>query len=96
MGVLLRNPRYIPTFPILCLAAEYSERAYANPTGREKETQVFLDADWRNRRKAMVIKSVPMDDMNLVVLAIRGSDSFMDWAVNFDTHPVSPEGFLVG
>ena len=45
--------------------------------------------------KAMVIKSVPIDDMNCVVFAIRGSQTFMDWAVNVNSAPVSPEGFLV-
>lgn len=42
----------------------------------------------------MVIKSVPIDDMNVVVFAIRGSQTFMDWAVNLKSAPSSPEGFL--
>ena len=45
--------------------------------------------------KAMVLKSVPIDDMNTVVFAIRGSQTFMDWAVNLKSAPASPEGFLV-
>jgi hypothetical protein len=43
----------------------------------------------------MVLKSIPIDDMNTVVFAIRGSQTFMDWAVNFRPAPSSPEGFLV-
>lgn len=43
----------------------------------------------------MVIKSVPIDDMNTVVFAIRGSQTFMDWAVNLNSAPASPNGFLV-
>lgn len=43
----------------------------------------------------MVIKSVPIDDMNIVVFAIRGSQTFMDWAVNLNSAPVSPSEFLV-
>lgn len=43
----------------------------------------------------MVIKSVPIDDMNVVIFAIRGSQTFMDWAVNLNSAPVSPSGFLV-
>lgn len=43
----------------------------------------------------MVIKSMPIDDMNCVVFAIRGSQTFMDWAVNLDSSPVSPNDFLV-
>ena len=45
--------------------------------------------------KAMVIKSVPVDDMNTIVFAIRGSQTFMDWAVNLNSAPVSPGEFLV-
>lgn len=83
----------MPTFPLLCLAAQYSERVYTKPSGQEKE--VHLDADWRLGTKAMVIKSVPMDDMNTIVFAIRGTQTFMDWAVNLNSAPASPEGFLV-
>lgn len=83
---------YMPTFPLLCLAAQYSERVYTKPSGQEKE--VHLDADWRSGTKAMVIKSVPMDDMNTIVFAIRGTQTFMDWAVNLNSAPASPEGFL--
>lgn len=43
----------------------------------------------------MVIKSVPMDDMSVIVFAIRGTATFMDWAVNFNMEPTSPVGFLV-
>ncbi len=82
------------TFPILCLAAQYSERVYVKPGGRERETHV--DSDWRMGTKAMVIKSVSMDDMNTIVFAIRGTQTFMDWAVNLRSAPESPEGFLVG
>ncbi|KAH8588974.1 Alpha/Beta hydrolase protein [Bisporella sp. PMI_857] len=83
---------YIPTFPLLCLAAQYSERVYTKPAGQERETHV--DSDWRMGTKAMVIKSVPMDDMNVIVFAIRGTQTFMDWAVNLKSAPVSPQGFL--
>jgi hypothetical protein len=43
----------------------------------------------------MVIKSIPMDDMDTLVFAIRGSQTFMDWAVNLNSAPASPSGFLV-
>jgi hypothetical protein len=89
----LTYDRYIPTFPLLCLAAQYSERVYTKPSGQEKETHV--DSDWRMGTKAMVIKSVPMDDMNTIVFAIRGTQTFMDWAVNLKSAPVAPTGFLV-
>lgn len=83
----------MPTYPLLCLAAQYSERVYTRPTGKERDTHV--DADWKNGTKAMVLKSVPMDDMSTIVFAIRGSQTFMDWAVNLNSAPASAEGFLV-
>ncbi|KAK3328562.1 Alpha/Beta hydrolase protein [Cercophora scortea] len=83
---------YIPTYPLLCLAAQYSERVYERPRGAERDAHV--DADWRAGTKAMVIKSVPMDYMNTIVFAIRGTATFMDWAVNLNTEPTSPLGFL--
>ncbi|KAI9815503.1 MAG: hypothetical protein M1827_002637 [Pycnora praestabilis] len=83
---------YMPTYPLLCLAAQYSQRVYTKPAGAERETHV--DADWKLGTKAMVIKSVPIDDMNTVVFAVRGSQTFMDWAVNLNSTPATPEGFL--
>ncbi|KAK0636386.1 Alpha/Beta hydrolase protein [Bombardia bombarda] len=83
---------YIPNYPLLCLAAQYSERVYERPTGAERDAHV--DADWRTGTKAMVIKSVPMDYMNTIVFAIRGTATFMDWAVNLNMAPASPIGFL--
>ncbi|KAH0544914.1 hypothetical protein FGG08_000994 [Glutinoglossum americanum] len=83
---------YLPTYPLLCLAASYSQRVYVKPTSSERETHV--NADWRMGTKAMVIKSVPIDNINTVVFAIRGSQTFMDWAVNLNSAPASPSGFL--
>lgn len=85
--------RYLPSYPLVCLAAQYSQRAYMKPTGKEREAHV--DANWRMGTKAMVIKSIPIDEQNTVVFAIRGSQTFMDWAVNLNSSPVSPSGFLV-
>ncbi|KAL1838491.1 hypothetical protein VTJ49DRAFT_2629 [Mycothermus thermophilus] len=85
--------RYIPTYPLLCLAAQYSERVYDPPSSRA-ERDTHINASWFSGTKAMVIKSVPMDYMNTIVFAIRGTATFMDWAVNLDTTPTSPRGFL--
>lgn len=84
---------YIPTWPLLCLAAQYSEKVYEKARGKERDVQI--EGDRRNGGKTMVIKSVPMDHMNTIVFAIRGTSTFMDWAVNLNTEPVSPVGFLV-
>ncbi|KAJ0164395.1 hypothetical protein CTA2_1090 [Colletotrichum tanaceti] len=83
---------YMPTWPLLCLAAQYAERVYEQPRGAERDAHV--SADWKTGTKAMVIKSVPMDHMDTIVFAIRGSATFMDWAVNLNTAPASPAGFL--
>ena len=86
---------YMPTWPLLCLAAQYSRDAYQKPKYPE-ERNTFMDASCKLGTKAMVIKSVPKDDLNVIVFAIRGTSllSFGDWAVNWHTAPASPEGFL--
>ncbi|KAF2465757.1 alpha/beta-hydrolase [Lindgomyces ingoldianus] len=85
---------YMPTYPLLCLAATYSLRVYTPPAPRTAEQETHVPSDWRSGTKAMVLKSIPIDDMNIVVFAIRGSQTFMDWAVNFRPAPSSPSGFL--
>lgn len=86
---------YMPTYPLLCLAATYSDQVYDSSKSKANETKAYISSDWRNGTKAMVLKSLPVDDMNTVVFAIRGSQmNFMDWAVNYNTSPTSPEGFL--
>ena len=84
--------RYLASYRLLSLAAQYSDRAYLQPQGAER--YAHIDADWRTGTKAMVIKSVPMDDANTIVFAIRGTANFMDWAVNLNMAPASPTGFL--
>jgi hypothetical protein len=83
---------YPPTYPLLQLAAKYSRRVYDKPSGRERHS--YVDSDWRHGTKAMVVKSLPIDDKNTIVFAIRGTQSFLDWAVNVKTAPTSPAGFL--
>ncbi|KIW77926.1 hypothetical protein Z517_07759 [Fonsecaea pedrosoi CBS 271.37] len=86
---------YIPTWPLLCLAAQYSNSAYVSPQS-SAERKDFVSADGRLGTKAMVIKSIPCDDKKTIVFAIRGTSFFSvrDWGVNLDTEPVSPVGFL--
>lgn len=80
------------TWRLLCTAARYSLSVYDSPSGAERETHV--SSDWLTGTKAMCIKSVPMDDASTIVFAIRGTASFMDWAVNLKAEPRSPDGFL--
>jgi len=87
---------YIPTYPLLCLAAAYSDRVYAPVPAAlpSTDTETHIPADWRSGTKAMILKSLPRDDMNTIVFAIRGSQTFMDWAVNYRSEPSSPKEFL--
>ncbi|KAM3471307.1 hypothetical protein MY5147_005891 [Beauveria neobassiana] len=84
---------YMPTWPLLCLAAQYSSQVYA-PDMQGQDEETYTASDWRAGTKAMCIKSVPMDHAAAVVFAIRGTSSFMDWAVNLSTELSSPENFL--
>ncbi|KAJ5108147.1 hypothetical protein N7456_004822, partial [Penicillium angulare] len=83
---------YPATYPLLQLAAQYSRRVYDKPNNRERSS--YVHSDWLNGTKAMVIKSLPVDNMNTILFAIRGTQSFMDWTVNMNMAPVSPSGFL--
>jgi len=84
---------YLPTYPLLCLAAQYSACAYSSPRLRS-EKKDFISG--RRGSKAMVIKSIPCDDQKTLVFAIRGTStlSVRDWGVNLQTEPTSPTGFL--
>ena len=86
---------YIPTWPMICLAAQYSASAYKTPQSSH-ERNAFVSADARLGTKAMVMKSVPCDDKKTLVFAIRGTStlSLRDWNVNLHTAPVTPAGFL--
>lgn len=84
--------KHTPTYTLLRLAAQYSRQVYQKPVGQER--QCYIGADWVHGTKAMVIKSIPLDDLNTIVFAIRGTQSFHDWAINIKTDPTSPTGFL--
>ncbi|EME85176.1 uncharacterized protein MYCFIDRAFT_47415 [Pseudocercospora fijiensis CIRAD86] len=85
---------YMPTWQIICMAAQASVDVYRRPRRDEKED--FVQADWRQGTKAMAIKSRQLEDKNLIVLAIRGSKTWnaIDWLVNFNAAPTEPTGFL--
>ena len=90
---LSKHSSYMPTYPLLCLAAQYSAQVYSKPSAAS-ESSTHISADWRLGTKAMVIKSVPIDASSTIVFAIRGSQTFMDWAVNLNSTPASPRDFL--
>ncbi|WEW57001.1 hypothetical protein PRK78_002460 [Emydomyces testavorans] len=84
----------LPIWPMLCLAAQFSQRAYSMPSESERET--FVEADVLGGTNAMVIKSVALDHIDLVVLSIRGTNytSFKDWASDMTLEPEPATGFL--
>lgn len=95
-----RLPPYIPpfkayleTWQLFLRAANASVAAYNGPVSGERKD--YVQADSRQGTKAMVLKSITMDDKKLIVIAIRGSQwNCRDWAVNFDSEPSPPDGFL--
>ena len=82
---------YMASWPLVCLAAEYSLNAYKN-----LRDSSHVNANIKLGTKAMVIKSVPLDDAGLIIFAIRGTSllSPRDWNINMSTTPISPAGFL--
>ncbi|KAF2763280.1 alpha/beta-hydrolase [Pseudovirgaria hyperparasitica] len=79
----------IACWPLINLAAKYSEKVYTDPQARaEKKMYVSAGA------KPMFMKSVTRDDQKVVILAIRGTKRFKDWCVNFRDRGVDPKGFL--
>jgi hypothetical protein len=82
----------MPTWPLLCLAAQYSHHVYNIP--KQDELSTYIPSSLRNKTKAMRIKSVSMDDARAIIFAIRGTASFSDWAVNLNMAPSPPTGFL--
>lgn len=84
---------YVPTWQLFCKAASASAAVYKRPTRGERED--YVEANWRQGTKAMVLKSTPLDESNVIVIAIRGSQwNAIDWAVNFTIEPTEPTGFL--
>lgn len=84
---------YFETWRLICRAARSSAQVYQRPQRDQREH--YIAADWRHRTKAMVLKSTPLDDQNLIVFSIRGSQmKFVDWNVNLQPAPTAPEGFL--
>ncbi|RDA88887.1 hypothetical protein CP532_5511 [Ophiocordyceps camponoti-leonardi (nom. inval.)] len=83
------------TWPLICLAAQCSLRVYSPPSSAlERRRSVLVPADRRSGSKAMYIRSVPADAAGTVVLAVRGTASLADWAVNLRSEPTEPTGFL--
>ncbi|KAI9675446.1 MAG: hypothetical protein M1817_001351 [Caeruleum heppii] len=85
---------HLPIYPLICLAAQHSRNVYNPPNTSSASRSLHIPADWRMGTKAMTLTSVPLDKLSTVIFAIRGSQTFMDWAVNLNASPQSPAGFL--
>lgn len=84
---------YLETWRLIGLAARASANVYARP--KKDESEHFFAADPKNGSKAMVLKSKVVDDRNIIVFSIRGSQyNYFDWATNLRQAPKAPEGFL--
>jgi hypothetical protein len=84
---------YLPTWTLICRAAQAAIDVYERPSKTQRDN--YTDADPKKGTKATVIKSQPIDDRKLLIVAIRGSQwNFFDWAVNFAIAPTEPTGFL--
>ncbi|KAE8409761.1 Alpha/Beta hydrolase protein [Aspergillus pseudonomiae] len=96
-----RLPAHLPpvhilpqTYALIRLAAQYSSSAYKKPAELTTTNNPYVSANIRHGTKAMVIKPLASDDLKSIVLAIRGTQSFRDWAVNMKTLPTAPQNFL--
>ncbi|KAI9665196.1 MAG: hypothetical protein M1831_002206 [Alyxoria varia] len=97
---------YIPTFPILCLAAQYSLRVYEtspSPPNTQPQPQpaissrpptIRIPASPRHNTKAITLSLHTCDTTRLILIAIRGTQSLRDWRSNLRSSPMSPGGFL--
>ncbi|PSK51683.1 Protein phosphatase 2C 4 [Elsinoe australis] len=90
---------YMETHRLLSIAARYSLSVYTPPSPSESSPpssslESHIPASFLTGTKAMVLKSIPVDNQSTLVFAIRGSQSFSDWAVNFRPAPSSPASFL--
>ena len=93
-GSLTKVQFYMSTFPLLCLAVQSSAAAYDAPTGLSRKQTIHIPPSRLSGTKAMIIKSAPVDQLDVLVFAIRGSKGIDDWRTNFANEPASPAGFL--
>lgn len=93
-GSLTKVQFYMSTFPLLCLAVQSSAAAYDPPTGLSRKQTIHIPPSRLSGTKAMIIKSAPVDQLDVLVFAIRGSKGIDDWRTNFANDPASPAGFI--
>ena len=91
---------YVPTYPLLCLAAYHSLHVYtphtrkATSLARSASTMTHIPSSFLHTTKPTTLTTTTLDTSRVIIIAIRGSYSFSDWAVNFRPSPTPPTGFL--
>lgn len=82
----------LPTWSMICRAAQASEDCYSSQFPRARYTA----ADSSRDIKAMTVDEQSIDGSRIVIVAIRGTQvqSLTDWTVNTAANPVKPTGFL--
>lgn len=74
----------------ISIAAEASAAVYGclGPT----EARELVPAAWNGTTKTMTLETRSLDGNNTLVVAVRGSATMMDWAVNANSEPAdAPE-----
>lgn len=94
---LLPIQLYIPTWPLLCLASRQSLAVYEDKSVaavQRGSVNLAIPASVRHATKAMTITTTAHDTTSHIILAIRGTSTFIDWATNANPTPKPPTDFL--
>lgn len=89
---LPRTKIYTAMWPLLTTAAQQSLRAYDRI--RDGSSEGCIKASTLRNIKAARIATIPVDEKELIVVAIRGTSAVLDWTVNLTHTPTSPQGLL--
>ncbi|KAF1808529.1 alpha/beta-hydrolase [Eremomyces bilateralis CBS 781.70] len=88
---------YLPTYPLLTLAARHSLLAYSPPPpsniSTSPSTTTLTSPAAAPYLKSFILRTVPVSTSphtHTVILSIRGSASFTDWSINLHTTPQPP------
>jgi len=82
--------RSAPEWHEISIAAEASTAVYG--CLGLTEARELVPATWNGTTKTMTLETRSLDGHNTLVVAIRGSVTMMDWAVNANSEPAdAPE-----
>ena len=100
--LLTQLQSYLDTYPLLSLAATHSLSVYTPPQRHPARATSIIStthhtpSSFLTGAKAMTISTATHDSSTspVVIVAIRGSATFMDWAVNARQAPTPPTEWL--